>query len=133
MSAGTTAVTAHTRPNTNTGLSNGFLGVLCFLVNEMALFGTLIFMYLYARRAAPVWPPLIPGMHKYYERFDWPLPTINTVVLLSSGVTMHFAYQALRRADTRRMLVLLTLTIILGVGFLSGQAYEYKHLVDVNF
>lgn len=133
MSAGTTAVTAHTRPNTNTGLSNGFLGVLCFLVNEMALFGTLIFMYLYARRAAPVWPPLIPGMHKYYERFDWPLPTINTVVLLSSGVTMHFAYQALRRGDTRRMLVLLTLTIILGVGFLSGQAYEYKHLVDVNF
>ena len=133
MSVGTTAVTPHVRPNTNTGLSNGVLGIMCFLTSEMALFGSLIFMYLYVRRAAPVWPPLIPGLHTYYERFDWHLPTVNTVVLLSSGVTMHFAYQALRKGDTRRMLFLLIVTIILGVGFLSGQAYEYTHVVDVRF
>jgi heme/copper-type cytochrome/quinol oxidase subunit 3 len=133
MSAGTTAVTPHARPNTNTGLSNGVLGIMCFLTSEMALFGSLIFMYLYVRRAAPVWPPLIPGLHKYYERFDWHLPTVNTVVLLSSGVTMHFAYQALRKGNTRRMLFLLVVTIILGIGFLGGQAYEYKHVTDVAF
>ncbi|MGH2346130.1 MAG: cytochrome c oxidase subunit 3 [Chloroflexota bacterium] len=133
MSAGTTAITPHERPNTNTGVSNGVLGIMCFLTSEMALFGSLIFMYLYTRRAAPVWPPLIPGTHTFFERFDWRLPTVNTIVLLSSGVTMHFAYQALRRGDTRRMLFLLIVTIVLGVGFLSGQAYEYLHVVDVRF
>ncbi|HWE63375.1 MAG TPA: heme-copper oxidase subunit III [Chloroflexota bacterium] len=114
--------TAHTHPHTNTGLPNGVLGVMLFLCSEMALFGSLIFMYLYERRSAPLWPP--PGWHA----FEWQLPTVNTVVLLSSGVTMHFAFQALRRGDVRRMLILLVLTIILGVGFLSGQVYEYKHV-----
>jgi len=137
MSTASTVVPTHPRPNTNTGLSNGFIGIMCFLTSEMALFGSLIFMYLYVRRAAPVWPPLIPGLahgvHQYYERFDWHLPTVNTVVLLSSGVTMHFAYQALRRGNIQRTLFLLVVTIILGIGFLSGQAYEYKHLKDVAF
>jgi cytochrome c oxidase subunit 3 len=108
--------------DTNTGLRNGVIGIIFFLCSEMALFGTLIFAYLYIRRAAPVWPP--PG----WKPFDWQLPTVNTVVLLSSGVTMHFAFQALRRGNIRRMLTLLVLTIILGVGFLSGQAYEYSHV-----
>jgi len=137
MSAGSAVVPTHKKAQTNTGLSNGFLGIMCFLTSEMALFGSLIFMYLYVRRAAPVWPPLIPGLahgaHQYYERFNWPLPTANTVVLLSSGVTMHFAYQALRRGNTQRTLVLLVVTVILGIAFLSGQVYEYKNLKDVAF
>jgi cytochrome c oxidase subunit 3 len=112
----------HVHVRTNTGLPNGVLGIMLFLCSEMALFGTLIFNYLYERRAAPVWPP--PGFH----HFDRQLPTVNTVVLLSSGVTMHFAFQALRRGNVRGMLTLLVITIILGIGFLSGQAYEYKHV-----
>ena len=133
MSAISPAASTHQRPKTNTGISNGVLGVMFFLVSEMALFGSLIFMYLYERRAAPIWPPLVPGTNHPYERFDWQLPTVNTIVLLSSGVTMHFAFQALRRGHTRRMLTLLVLTLILGIGFLSGQAWEYKHVVDVAF
>ena len=133
MSATTEAVHGHhPSARTNTGVSNGVLGVLCFLVNEMALFGSLIFMYLYARRASPIWPPYVPGTHTHYEFFALQLPTINTIVLLSSGVTMHFCFQALKRGDMRRMLTLLVLTLILGLGFLGGQAYEYKHLLDVN-
>lgn len=114
--------TAHAPMRTNTGLRNGILGILFFLVSEMALFGSLIFMYLYERRSAPVWPP--PG----WEHFEWQLPTVNTVVLLSSGVTMHFAFQALRRGNVRGMLTLLVITLVLGIGFLSGQAYEYSHV-----
>jgi heme/copper-type cytochrome/quinol oxidase subunit 3 len=105
---------------------------MCFLVSEMGLFGSLIFMYLYERRSyvAPIhgqlihiWPP--PG----FEHFDWQYPAVNTVILLSSGVTMHFAFQALKRDDMRRMLTLLIATIVLGVAFLGGQAYEYTTLV----
>lgn len=127
MSApGHAVAAAHPRPQTNTGISNGVLGIMCFLVSEMGLFGSLIFMYLYERRAAPIWPPA------GFEHFDWQYPAVNTVILLSSGVTMHFAFQALRRNDVQRMLTLLIVTIVLGVAFLGGQAYEYTDLVTVR-
>lgn len=124
MSATSPAVHAapHTRAKTNTGISNGLIGIMLFLVNEMALFGSLIFAYLYARRAAPSWPP------RGWDHFEWQLPTVNTVVLLGSGVFMHFAYQAFRRQQTGRALTLLVITIIMGVAFLSGQAYEYRNI-----
>jgi cytochrome c oxidase subunit 3 len=112
----------HLHPRTNTGLPNGVLGIAAFLTSEMTLFGSLIFAYLYIRRAATTWPP--QGWHA----FDWHLALVNTVVLLSSGVFMHFAYQALRRGNVRRMITLLVITIILGIAFLSGQAYEYIHV-----
>jgi cytochrome c oxidase subunit 3 len=124
MSATSPELPVHNKAKTNTGLSNGLIGVMCFLVNEMALFGSLIFMYLYVRRAAPVWPPL------GYKPFDWHLPTVNTVILLSSGVTMHFAFQALRRGNMRSMYTLLVLTIVLGTVFLGGQVYEYNNLIN---
>lgn len=128
MSASSEVVTqhghaaSHAHPPTNTGLRNGVIGVATFLCSEMTLFGSLIFMYLYIRRAATVWPP--PG----FNRFDWHLATVNTVVLLSSGVTMHFAYQALRKGHTSTTIKLIIITIVLGVTFLSGQVYEYKNV-----
>jgi len=128
MSASSPALPAHRKANTNTGMSNGLLGIMCFLTSEMGLFGSLIFMYLYTRRASPVWPPTNAAV--VLKPFDWQLPTVNTVVLLSSGVTMHFAFQALKRGNVQRMLQLLVLTIILGVAFLSGQVYEYNNLIN---
>jgi cytochrome c oxidase subunit 3 len=112
----------HGHVRTNTGLQNGILGIMFFLVSEMGLFGTLIFMYLYERRSAPVWPPV------GFDHFEWQLPTVNTVVLLSSGVTMHFAFQSLRQGKMSRMITLLIITIVLGLAFLGGQAYEYSHI-----
>ena len=54
MSATSPALPVKHKAHTNTGLSNGLIGVMCFLTSEMALFGSLIFMYLYTRRAAPL-------------------------------------------------------------------------------
>lgn len=126
MSVISSAVSAQKPVKTNTGLSNGLLGVMCFLTSEMALFGSLIFMYLYVRRAAPHWPPTgFSGV----KPFEWQLPTVNTVILLSSGVTMHFAFQALRRGNMRSMYTLLVSTIVLGAIFLGGQVYEYHNLI----
>lgn len=134
MSVTSTAVSTHPTVKTNTGLSNGLLGIMCFLTSEMALFGSLIFMYLYVRRAAVHWPlencigsicTPIAGV----KPFEWQLPTVNTIILLSSGVTMHFAFQALRRGNMRAMYTLLVSTIVLGTIFLGGQVYEYHNLI----
>jgi cytochrome c oxidase subunit III len=124
MSSVSTTVAAHghrpTRRNTRFG--NGFLGVILFLCSEVALFGALIFAYLYLRRSLPTWPP--PGIQK----LEVVLPAINTVVLISSGFFCHYAYTAIKRGRQRLFMVLLLLTIVFGAAFLSGQAYEYKHL-----
>jgi cytochrome c oxidase subunit III len=124
MSSVSTTIAAHGhRPvRRNTRFGNGFLGVIFFLLSEVALFGSLIFAYLYLRRALGVWPP--HGI----EKLDWVLPLINTGVLISSGFFCHYAYTAIKRGRQRLFMVLLLLTIVFGAAFLSGQAYEYKHL-----
>jgi cytochrome c oxidase subunit 3 len=124
MSSVSTTIAAHGhRPvRRNTRFGNGFLGVIFFLLSEVALFGSLIFAYLYLRRSLGTWPP--PGI----ERLEVVLPAINTVVLISSGFFCHYAYTAIKRGRQRLFMVLLLLTIVFGAAFLGGQAYEYKHL-----
>ena len=55
------------------------------------------------------------------------LPLINTVILVASGVTAHYAQTAFRARRKGRFFFLLVLTIVLGVVFLGGQGYEYLH------
>jgi cytochrome c oxidase subunit 3 len=124
MSSVSTTIAAHGhRPaRRNTRFGNGFLGVIFFLLSEVALFGSLIFAYLYLRRSLGTWPP--PGI----ERLEVVLPAINTVVLISSGFFCHYAYTAIKRGRQRLFMTLLLLTIVFGAAFLSGQAFEYKAL-----
>ena len=57
----------------------------------------------------------------------WPIPTINTMLLLTSGVTLTIAHHALLAAHRMRTIVFMWLTILLGVVFLGFQMYEYHH------
>lgn len=56
------------------------------------------------------------------------LPTINTALLLSSGVTLTFAHHALRENHRSRTIAFMWATVALGVTFLCVQGYEYFHL-----
>ena len=55
----------------------------------------------------------------------WGVPLLNTLILLTSGVTVTIAHHALRAGQRGRLLVFLGLTVLLGVIFLGFQAYEY--------
>ena len=55
----------------------------------------------------------------------WGLPLLNTLLLLSSSVTVTIAHHALRAGQRKRLLVFLALTILLGASFLWFQAHEY--------
>ncbi len=57
----------------------------------------------------------------------WPIPTINTLILLSSGVTVTIAHHALIANHRARAIVFMWLTVLLGITFLGFQAYEYMH------
>jgi cytochrome c oxidase subunit 3 len=57
----------------------------------------------------------------------WGIPAINTLLLLSSGVTVTLAHWALLRNDRNRLIAWMFATIGLGVLFLAFQVYEYGH------
>ena len=55
------------------------------------------------------------------------LALINTAVLFSSGVAAHFAQTSYRARRKGWFFFLLALTVVLGIAFLCGQAWEYTH------
>jgi len=55
----------------------------------------------------------------------WGLAAINTVILLTSGVTITWAHWALKLNKRRQLEISLALTIALGIVFLFLQAHEY--------
>ena len=61
------------------------------------------------------------------------LPTINTALLLTSGVTLTIAHHALQVGNRSKTIAYMWMTVLLGVIFLSVQGYEYYHLyTDLN-
>ena len=57
----------------------------------------------------------------------WPIPTINTLILLTSGVTLTIAHHALIASHRARAILFMWITVLLGVTFLGFQVYEYMH------
>ncbi len=63
----------------------------------------------------------------------WPLPTVNTALLLTSGVTLTIAHHALLANQRSKTLLWMWITVALGTTFLFVQAYEYAHAYqDLN-
>jgi cytochrome c oxidase subunit 3 len=55
----------------------------------------------------------------------WGVPLLNTLILLSSGVTITIAHHALRAGNRKQLMIWLGATILLGASFLWFQAHEY--------
>ena len=74
------------------------------------------------------WPSAGPN---FSERFSpmgaWGIPAINTLLLLSSGVTVTIAHYALKENNRGLLNLFLFFTIALGALFLALQVYEYSH------
>jgi len=61
------------------------------------------------------------------------LPTINTALLLTSGVTLTIAHHALQAGQRAKTIGFMWITVLLGVIFLFVQGYEYAHAyADLN-
>ncbi|MGY0559005.1 MULTISPECIES: cytochrome c oxidase subunit 3 [unclassified Lysobacter] len=75
------------------------------------------------------WPSNGPGAvgGAYQTVAAWGLPLLNTLILLSSGVTLTAAHHALKAGKRKALLVGLGLTVLLGCLFLFFQAEEYAH------
>jgi cytochrome c oxidase subunit 3 len=63
----------------------------------------------------------------------WGVPALNTLILLTSGVTVTIAHWGLLKNNRTQLIIGLFLTIALGMTFLGLQAYEYHEAyTDLN-
>ena len=82
-----------------------------------------------------VWPSAVAGataspadtIEAFRTMGPWPIPTINTALLLSSGVTLTIAHHALIANHRARTIAWMWVTVALGLTFVGLQAYEYHH------
>jgi|SRR3990172_2256489 len=105
-------------------ISNARLGLLMFLAAEAMFFAGLIGAFLVFRLGSAVWPP------PFQPRLPVEVTGINSLVLLASGLTMHWALRAVRAGRSRRLTQWLVATALLGVVFLCIQGYEWIRLVQ---
>lgn len=108
--------TTTVRPDT--GLTNPKLGIWLFLASEVMLFGSLFSSYALLRSGAPSWP-------EQSAVLSVPLATLNTVILISSSVTMVLSWVALKSNNVGRFRLYMSLTILCGLGFMVVKAIEY--------
>lgn len=72
------------------------------------------------------WPTAGPGIsEKFTPMAAWGIPAINTLILLTSGVTVTIAHWGLLKNNRTQLIVGLAATVALGLLFLSLQIHEY--------
>ncbi len=87
------------------------------------------------------WPSSVPGatgapagtVEPFQIMGWWWIPTLNTALLLTSGVTLTIAHHALIAGQRSKTVFWMWITVLLGATFLGFQIYEYMHAyADLN-
>jgi cytochrome c oxidase subunit 3 len=96
--------------------------MLLFIISEVMLFGAFFTAYFFIRVVADnPWPA--DG-----TQLPVSIAAINTTILLSSSVTMHWALEGAKRGNRAALRVGLLTTFLLGLTFLTVQINEYVHI-----
>jgi heme/copper-type cytochrome/quinol oxidase subunit 3 len=106
-------------PRPDTGLTNGKIAIWLFLASEVMLFGALFASYVMLRVGATEWPAGATYL-------NIPLAATNTVILISSSVTMVLAWASLAKNDFGKFRIFMGITILCGFGFLFIKYLEYS-------
>ncbi|RSL34904.1 cytochrome aa3 quinol oxidase subunit III [Salibacterium salarium] len=98
------------------------LGFWIFIGAEVALFSTLFATYavMFGRTGDSPVPA---------ELFELPMVLIMTFLLLTSSFTCGIAIHEMRRGSLKGLLTWLAITLVLGLGFLGFEIYEFVHYV----
>ena len=123
-----------------------------FIFSEVMFFGAFFGALFYARAITLpwlgdldhkfIWPDYAAqwggtGPAGVVEQFKtmgpFPIPTINTALLLTSGLTLTIAHHALLAGKRTKTAIWLGATVLLGAVFMGFQVYEYMHAYsDLN-
>nr|QFX74510.1 cytochrome c oxidase subunit III [Tullbergia bisetosa] len=100
-------------------------GMILFITSEVLFFFSFFWAFFHSSLSPTLeigvwWPP--SGINPF-NPFE--IPLLNTLILLSSGVTVTWAHHSIMQDNHSQAMQALSLTIILGVYFTMLQAYEY--------
>jgi len=106
------------------------MGVVLFITSEVLFFVSFFWAFFHSSlvptvEIGSIWPPL--GI---LPLNPWEVPLLNTVILLSSGVTVTWAHHAIVEGNRSQAIKGLILTVLLGLFFTSLQYLEY---VEASF
>jgi cytochrome c oxidase subunit III len=99
------------------------VGTIVWLSSELMFFAALFAMYFSIRAAAPeMW-------EEHTKELNIPYATTFTVVLVLSSVTCQLGVFAAEKGDVFALRRWFTITFVMGLIFVLGQANEYRTLV----
>jgi cytochrome c oxidase subunit III len=130
MSAAAEAHEQHGPPpiHYSSRVSPSVLGMFLFIASEIMLFGSFFTVYFFDRvvnhGVNGQWPP--EGLHRPVF-----LAFINTLILVTSSGTIHWATVSIKRGNRAGLQAGLSLTFLLGLSFLLTQVIEY-HRIGFN-
>ena len=99
---------------------NKFVGFWLFLGGETVLFASLFGTYLALKNSTN-------GGATSQEMFQMPLVFIMTMLLLTSSLTSVYAMYHMKNFNFKKMQLWLLITVLLGLGFLGFEIYEFYH------
>jgi cytochrome c oxidase subunit III len=98
------------------------LGMLLFIISEVMVFGAFFTAYFFIR--------VVSGDEWPAEGMELPkaIAGVNTAILLSSSLTMHWALESIKHGNRRGLQAGIATTMLMGATFLFIQINEYVHV-----
>nr|YP_009516552.1 cytochrome c oxidase subunit III [Populicerus populi]AYE40963.1 cytochrome c oxidase subunit III [Populicerus populi] len=100
-------------------------GMIMFIMSEVMFFSSFFWSFFHSSLSPTMeiglqWPP--QGIKTFNPMM---IPLLNTVILLSSGISMTWAHNAMLKKNFSQLIKSMVITVILGLYFTFLQAYEY--------
>ncbi len=102
------------------------IGMWLFLFTEVMLFGGMFLLYSVYRAKHPM------EFHLAAAELNTFFGTINTLILLTSSLTVVLAIEALRRGNRKLSIAMLSVTILCGLAFLVIKYFEWMHKIHLG-
>jgi cytochrome c oxidase subunit 3 len=101
-------------------------GVWLFLATEILMFGGLFVGY-------AIFHHIFPELFKFGSKFtDWRMGAANTVVLLTSSLTMALGIYYTQMNQTKKAFNMLAITVLCGAIFMVVKYFEYTHKIHLG-
>nr|YP_010373803.1 cytochrome c oxidase subunit III [Harmostica fulvicornis]UPI55330.1 cytochrome c oxidase subunit III [Harmostica fulvicornis] len=102
------------------------MGMILFIVSEILFFVSFFWAFFHSSLSPTIetgmmWPPTSIKTFNPTE-----IPLLNTIILLSSGISVTWAHHSMMNNMHNQTKLALTITIMLGIMFTMLQWYEYK-------
>jgi len=120
------STTAHTVHAVHKDPEGAKLGMWLFLFTEVLLFGGLFVLYSVYRAKYP------HDFHNGGQEMNAVIGIANTVILLTSSLTVALGITALQKGNRKATLTCLGITVVLGCAFLVNKYFEWSHEIHLG-